>query len=117
MLPNDDRIRLQHMLDAARKAMRLSAGRHREDLEAEDDPLPDALVRLVSLIGEAANKVSPSTRAELGGIPWPDLVGMRNRLIHAYFDVNLDILWATVQDDLPALVRGLESALAEDNGV
>jgi uncharacterized protein with HEPN domain len=102
------------MLDAARKAARLAAGRDREALDDEDDPLADALVRLISVIGEAASKVSAGTSSELGGIPWPDVVGMRNRLIHAYFDINLDILWATVQDSLPTLTRLLESALAED---
>jgi uncharacterized protein with HEPN domain len=113
MLPEDDRVRLQHMLDAARKARRLTAGRDRGELDDEDDPLADALVHLISVIGEAANKVSAGTRSELDGIPWPDVVGMRNRLIHAYFDINLDILWATVQDSLPYVIRLLESALAE----
>jgi uncharacterized protein with HEPN domain len=114
VLPEDDRIRLQHMLDAARKAVRLAAGRDREVLDAEDDPLADALVHLISVIGEAASKVSSGTCSELDGIPWPDVVGMRNRLVHAYFDINLDILWATVQDSLPSLIRLLKSALAED---
>lgn len=117
MLPEDDRIRLQHMLDAARKAVRIAAGHGREQLEAEDDPLADALVRLLSVIGEAGDKVSSSTRSELDQIPWPDVIGMRNRLIHGYFDVNLDILWATVQDSLPPLIERLASALAEDREV
>jgi uncharacterized protein with HEPN domain len=102
------------MLDAARKAVRISAGRSRQDLELEDDPLVDALVRLISVIGEAASKVGAGVRSELSGIPWLDVVGMRNRLIHDYFDINLDILWATVQDSLPPLVKSLESALTED---
>ncbi|HEX2645225.1 MAG TPA: HepT-like ribonuclease domain-containing protein, partial [Thermoanaerobaculia bacterium] len=72
---------------------------------------PHALVHLISVIGEAANRVSVETRSECDGIPWPDIVGMRNRLIHAYFDINLDILWATVQDSLPSLIRSLESFL------
>ncbi len=117
MLPEDDSIRLQHMLDAARKAVRLAAGRGREDLDAEDEPLPHALVQLVSVIGEAAGKMSFGTCSELDEIPWPDIVGMRNRLIHAYFDINLDILWATVQDSLPPLIQALESALAKDEEV
>lgn len=117
MFPKDDRIRLQHMLDAAKRAARFAAGRSRKDLEANDEPLVDALVRLVSVIGEAANKVSPGARSKLDGIPWPDMVGMRNRLVHDYFDINLDILWATVQDNLPVLIRYLESALAEDEEV
>lgn len=113
MLPKDDTIRLQHMLDAARKAVRLAAGRKREDLDVEDEPLPHALVQLLSVIGEAAGKINIGTRSELGEISWPDIVGMRNRLIHAYFDINLDILWATVQDSLPPLIRTLESVLPE----
>jgi uncharacterized protein with HEPN domain len=117
VLPKDDRIRLQHMLDAARKAVRLAVGRGREDLDAEDEPLPYALVQLISVIGEAAGKVSSGTCSELDEIPWLDIVGMRNRLVHAYFDINLDILWATVQDSLPPLIRSLESALTRDDGV
>jgi len=114
MLPENDRIRLQHMLDAARKAVHLAAKRGREALEDEEDPLADALVRLISVIGEAAGKVSPGTCAELQEIPWEDVVGMRNRLIHGYFDINLDIVWTTVQDSLPPLIQWLESALADE---
>jgi uncharacterized protein with HEPN domain len=102
------------MLDAARKAVRRAAGRSREDLDDEDDDLADALVHRISVIGEAANKVSADVRLELGEIPWADVIGMRNRLIHAYFDINLDILWATVQDSLPVLIQRLEFALGED---
>lgn len=117
MLPRDDRVRLQHMLDAATKAVRLAAGLDRAALDAEDDPLPHALVHLISVVGEAASRVNPDIRAEFDKIPWPDIVGMRNRLIHAYFDINLDILWATVQDSLPPLIQSLESVLAaEESG-
>lgn len=114
MLPRDDRVRLQHMLDAARTAARLASGRDREALDVKDDPLPHALVHLISVIGEAANRVSIDTRSSLEGIPWRDIVSMRNRLIHAYFDINLDILWATVQDSLPSLIRSLESVVVSD---
>jgi uncharacterized protein with HEPN domain len=112
VLPEDDRVRLQHMLDAARRAVRFAAGQDRDRLNAEDNSVPDALKHLLSVIGEAASKVSPGTRSRVDEIPWSDVVGMRHRLIHAYFDINLDILWATVQDSLPPLVRLLESALA-----
>jgi uncharacterized protein with HEPN domain len=113
MLPEDDRVRLQHMLDAARKAIRIAAGHDRKDLEAEDSPLPDALVHLASVIGEAANKVSPATCSALDKIPWRFVVGMRNHLIHKYYDIDLDILWATVQDDLPRLAQSLEKILSQ----
>lgn len=99
------------MLDAARKALRVSRGRSRADLENEDDPLADGLVRLVAVIGEAANEVSPRVRAEIEDVPWPDVVKMRHKMIHHYYDINLDILWATVQDDLPPLIEQLTRAL------
>lgn len=112
MLSEPDRVRLQHMLDAARKAVQFAEGRNREDLDNEDDPLSSALVRQIEIIGEAASKVSSEIRAELSEVPWPEVVGIRNRLIHGYFDVNLDILWTTIQRSLPSLIRALESALA-----
>ena len=114
MLPEPDRVRLRHMLDAATKAVRFAEGRDRGDLENDEEPLADALVRLVSVIGEAASRVSPATRSEIRTIPWPDMVGMRNRLVHDYFDINLDILWATVEDNLPSLIKSLKLVLAQD---
>jgi len=110
MLPAEDRIRAQHMLDASRKAQRLIVGRERGDLIA-DEQLSLSLQRLIEIIGEAANKVSGETRLQAADIKWAAITGMRNRLIHAYFDVNLDILWDTVTDDLPQLIASLESLL------
>ena len=113
MLLDPDRIRLQHMFDAAAEAVRLATGRGREDLNSHDFPLTYALVHLVSVVGEAASKVSADTRSQLDDIPWPDIIVMRNRLVHAYFDINLDILWETVQSSLPTLVEQLTAALAK----
>lgn len=115
MLTKDDQVRLRHMLDAARTAVGLAAGRSRADLEDQNDPLVHALVRLVSVIGEAAGKLSPAGQSELNEVRWPDLIGMRHRLIHDYFDINLDILWATVQVSLPDLIKNLEAALPESD--
>jgi uncharacterized protein with HEPN domain len=71
---------------------------------------------LTRCLGEAASKISPDVCAKFPTIPFPKIVSMRNRLIHAYFDVNLGIVWTTVCDDLPDLLRALEEALAaEDN--
>lgn len=70
------------------------------DLE-QDEMLSFALVRAVEVIGEAASKVTAEGRADLSGVPWAAVTGMRNRLIHAYFDINLDILWATVEQASP----------------
>ena len=70
-----------------------------------------SLVKLVEIVGEAANQVTDRGRAQIQDIPWADIVGMRNRLVHAYFDINLEILWRTVQFDLPPLVAVLERVL------
>lgn len=109
-MQRDDLIRLRHMLDAAREAMGFAEGRKRADLDS-DRMLVLSLVKAIEIIGEAAYQVSETTRAQLVSIPWEDIVGMRHRLVHAYFDINLDILWRTLRDDLPALVTLLEASI------
>jgi len=106
----DDRVRLQHMLDAAREALSFVAGRERRDLDA-DRMLVLALVKSIEIIGEAGTRVSEEGRDATPAVPWPEIIAMRNRLVHAYFDVNLDVVWATVREDLPALVAALQDAL------
>jgi uncharacterized protein with HEPN domain len=95
------------MLDAAREAISFASGKSRNDLD-ENRMLVLSLVKDIEIVGEAASKVSADTRAKNPDIPWIDIVDMRNRLIHGYFDVNLDIVWDTVTKDLPSLVRSLE---------
>lgn len=109
----DDHVRLQHMLDAAREAIGFAQGRAHTDLDS-DRMLVLSLVKEIEIVGEAANQISKATREQLPGIPWADIVGMRNRLVHSYFDINLEILWRTVKDDLPALIEVLEPLLPED---
>ena len=99
------------MLDAARKARAMIAGRTRSEL-TEDEQLSLALQRLIEIIGEAAKKVSAETRSQVTSIEWAAITGMRDRLIHAYFDVNLNLVWDTVTEDLPPLMAALESLLA-----
>jgi uncharacterized protein with HEPN domain len=108
----DDVVRLRHMLDAAREAVEFVAGKGREDLHA-DRKLALALVKDIEIIGEAAFQTSDDTRRQLPDISWDDIIGMRHRLVHAYFDINLDILWKTVKEDLPPLVDALLDALGE----
>jgi uncharacterized protein with HEPN domain len=106
----DDIIRLRHMLDAAHEAFEFVQGQTRVDLDS-DRKLVLALVKDIEIIGEAGYQVSQTTRDRLPGIPWDDIIGMRHRLVHAYFDINLDILWQTVQGDLPLLIAELERVL------
>lgn len=86
----DDVIRLRHMLDSAREALSFVMGKSRDELDA-NRMLALSLVKSVEIIDEAASRVSSDGRAQCDEIPWPNIIAMRNRLIHAYFDINLDI--------------------------
>lgn len=98
------------MLAFAREAVAMSQGRERVDFH-RDRQFNLALVRLLELVGEAASHVSAEARARLPGVPWADVIGLRNRLIHGYDDLEFDILWDVVQMDLPPLIRSLEAML------
>ncbi len=98
------------MLDAVREARGFSATRSRSDLDL-DRMFLLAIVKDIEIIGEAASRVSKEARAQFPAIPWQDIVAMRHRLIHGYFDIDLDIVWSTVTDDLSGLAAQLERAL------
>jgi uncharacterized protein with HEPN domain len=106
----DDITRLVHILDAAQKAVKLVNNKTFQDLE-EDEVLTLALVKLVEIVGEAASRVSKEYQASYPQIPWSAIIATRNRLVHAYFDINSKILWQTVQDDLPVLIDQLKQLL------
>ena len=106
-----DRVRLEHMLEMALKAQIIALNRTRRELDT-DDVLQLALARAIEIIGEAGSKVSQDIQLKQPQIPWAEITAMRNRLIHAYFDINLDVLWTTVTDDLPPLIADLEKILA-----
>jgi len=107
----DDSIRLHHMLDAAKEAESFSQDKTRSSLDT-DRKLTLALVKCIEIIGETGTKISSESREDLPQIPWSNIIGIRNRLIHAYFDINLDILWKTVIEDLPPLIAELEKIAA-----
>ena len=109
-MPPEDRIRLQHMRDAARTAQAFVQGYARADLD-NDQKLLFAVVRALEIVGEAASRVSASTRATWPQVPWQPMIGMRNRMVHAYFDIDHEVVWQTVQSELPALLVVLEQVL------
>jgi len=113
MSKHDDQVSMRHMLDHAREARGMVRGRKRTDLES-DRMLQLALTHLVEIVGEAASRVSISTRETYRQIPWPDIVGMRNRLVHGYDIVDLDLLWDTVETDLPPLIEQLQRIVDEE---
>lgn len=113
MTRHNDFVYLRHMRDHAREAMELLGGTPREEL-AQSRVVQLALMQLLEIVGEAANRVSPETRKRLVGLPWRDMVNMRNRIIHGYDTVKVAILWDTVQDDLPDIVAALDEFLTDD---
>jgi uncharacterized protein with HEPN domain len=98
------------MLDYSGEALRLIEGKDRKDLD-QDRTLNLALVRLLEIVGEAANRVSEETKGVYAEIPWFQIVGLRNRLIHGYDAVDFDILWGVLSEELPALVASLEKII------
>ncbi|HTL89142.1 MAG TPA: HepT-like ribonuclease domain-containing protein [Leptolyngbya sp.] len=106
----DDAVRLRHMLEAATEATEMIDGESRESLNC-DRKLALALVRLIEIVGEAATHISKEKQLDLTEIPWRDLIGMRNRIVHAYFDVDLEIVWKTATEDFPFLISKLEDIL------
>jgi uncharacterized protein with HEPN domain len=109
-LKPDDVIRIRHMIDTAQTVRRFVTGRQRNELES-DAMLLFALVRAVEIIGEAASKVSPETRSATPWVPWSAMIAMRSRLIHAYFDIDPNIVWKTATEEIPALMPLLVSLL------
>ena len=106
----EDRVRLRHMLDAALEIQQYVQSATRRDLD-HDPKLVHSLVHLFEIIGEAANQVSDELREEALDIPWFIIIGMRNRLIHAYFDIDLNVVWSTSTQDVPLLIAELKKLL------
>lgn len=106
----DTRVALDQMRFHAEELVALLQGKAQRDLET-DRTLSLATVRLLEIIGEAANRVPAEERAQYRSIPWSQIIALRNRLIHAYDQVDMEIVWAVVRQDLPALVRSLDAIL------
>lgn len=110
--PPDDSIRLRHLTEAASTAVQFVEGRSRSDLDS-DEMLRLALTKLVEIVGEAAKHVSPATRKALPSVPWSLAARTRDRLVHHYFDINLDVLWETATRDLPAMLAALPADVTD----
>ena len=104
----DDSVSLRQMLDHAREAITLLGSATPADLEL-NRVLALALVQLAQIVGEAASRVSEPKRAQHPQIPWRQVVALRNRLIHGYDTIDLEILWQIVKNDMPSLVAQLRT--------
>lgn len=105
-----DEAYLLDILLAAKRAIKYVAKISREEFE-NDDMVQDAVARTLEIIGEAAGSVSEDFKGAHSEIPWHLMIGMRNRIIHEYSKVNWGTIWDTVKNDLPTLLRLLESLI------
>lgn len=106
-----DRVRIEHMLEAARDISKYVAGRSREDFET-DSMLLRAIINATQQIGEAASNVSDEGRARAPALPWGQIVAMRHVLVHVYWGIDYDRLWKTATEDAPVLLAALEATTA-----
>ena len=113
MTEERDNDAMLDMLIAARKAVGFTSGLSRQEF-IEDEPMQHASIRLIQIVGEAARKVSTDRREQLPDIQWDQIIGMRHRLVHDYFHVNVDLVWQVLQAHLPELVTLLEAVVPPD---
>jgi len=113
MSPEADLNRLQHMIEASQGILDYAQGRDLFSLGA-DRPLQHLIMHNLEILGEAASRLSGQFRQEHPDVPWRDMIDLRNRLIHVYFDLNLAIIWTTVQNDLPQLLLQLKTILSQE---
>ena len=109
-----DRQYLLDILESARRAIGYAAGKSQEDF-FDDAQCQDAVIRRLEIIGEAAGRISEGARASLPELPWSSMTGMRNFLIHEYWDVDPTVVWDTLSLDLPPLVEALEKVVSTED--
>jgi uncharacterized protein with HEPN domain len=114
MLPERDRVFIAQTIEAAEAAIEFCEGETREQFLG-DRLVAFAVVRAIQLVGQAARGVSDEVQAAHPEIPWRQMVGMRNVVVHDYADVDLALVWKTVREDLPGLIERLRAILAEDS--
>ncbi|RPH96006.1 DUF86 domain-containing protein [candidate division KSB1 bacterium] len=111
-----DESLLMDILVAARKAIRVTQGMTRDDFAA-NDVVQDSVIRQIEIMGEAARQVSEAFRELHNEIPWHEIRGMRNRLIHDYKRIDLDEVWKTLRVDIPALIHLLEPLIPPEDSL
>jgi len=112
MKPRDDRLYLQHILEAISKIEEYLSGVNTPSFQ-ESEMVQDAVIRQIQVIGEAAKRVSPELADSHPNVPWRDMAGMRDKLVHDYFGVDVNMVWVTAKEDLPELQREI-SAILDD---
>ena len=106
-----DLIRLKHILDASVEIQSFIKDKTQEEFK-QDRKLHLSVVHLLEIIGEAGNQISEEVKEQYVDIPWKRIVGMRNRLIHGYFDIDLAIVWKTATEDIPPLIEEIKNMIS-----
>ena len=110
-MSNNDLNRLRHIRDASEKILQITLNKSLEDF-IEDELISLASIHLIEIIGEAANDISSLIVESHPEVPWTSIIGMRNRLIHKYYDINLEIVWNTIIKDIPSLFEKINEIIA-----
>ena len=108
-----DLVRLKHMLDASNEIVEFTKDKNQDNFNS-DRKLQLSVVHLLEIIGEAGAGISEDVKNKYQKIPWKSIIGMRNRLIHGYFDVDLTIVWKTATKDIPPLAKKLKQIISEN---
>jgi uncharacterized protein with HEPN domain len=101
-MPRDESVYLRHMLDAIARIETYLQGIDEAHF-LQQSLIQDGVIRQLEVIGEAVKRLSEELKARHSHVPWQDIAGMRDKLIHGYFGVDLEKVWLTAQDDLPIL--------------
>lgn len=109
----DQAAYLFDMLVAARDAVVFAQDLSYQEF-ASDRRTQLSVIKSIEIIGEAASRIDRELRQQHSAIAWQDIVGMRNRLVHGYFDIDLRLVWDTAQNDLPELISQLESLVPQE---
>ena len=109
-----DRVRLEHVLEEARRAVEFVRDKKRSDLD-EDTQLTLSLLKTLEMIGHSASLVTRDCRQGCRPIPWEIILELKHQVVHTYLEIDRDWIWATVHDDLPPLIDALEVILGPDS--
>lgn len=112
-MKKDDKIYLKHILDAIHRIKNYINKISYKEFK-KDNLRQDAIIRQIEIIGEATKRISEKLKNKYKHIPWKDIAGMRDKLIHKYFGVDIEIVWMTVEKDIPELERQIKEILRKE---